>query len=83
MANRRGIAGQTALAPSATRLYQQSVRRQCLEKEMRLAREIQAGFLPEDCPACSGWDIGVDWRAARGVGGDCYGFPEIGTAGSA
>jgi sigma-B regulation protein RsbU (phosphoserine phosphatase) len=78
MAILNGIAGQTALALSASRLYQQSVRHQSLENEMRLAREIQAGFLPEHCPAYPGWDIAVDWRAARGVGGDYYDFIEFG-----
>ncbi|MFO7698418.1 MAG: SpoIIE family protein phosphatase [Anaerolineae bacterium] len=78
MAILSGIAGQTALAISATRLYQQSVRHESLEHELRLAREIQESFLPEHCPDYPGWEIAVDWRAARGVGGDYYDFIEFG-----
>jgi len=73
-----GIAGQTALAISATRLYQQSVQQQRFEHEMRLARDIQASFLPERCPSPPGWQIAVDWRAARSVGGDYYDLIEFG-----
>ncbi len=73
-----GIAGQTALAISATRLYQQSVQQQRLEHEMRLARDIQASFLPERCPSPPGWQVDVDWRTARGVGGDYYDLIEFG-----
>ncbi len=73
-----GIAGQTALAVSATRLYQQSVRQERLEHEMRLARDIQTSFLPDRSPQIPGWQIAVDWRAARGVGGDYYDFIELG-----
>jgi len=73
-----GIAGQTALAISATRLYQQSVLQQRFEHEMRLARDIQASFLPERCPSPPGWQVAVDWRTARGVGGDYYDLIEFG-----
>ncbi len=68
----RGIASQTSLAIAAARLYEQSVRQERLEHEMRLAREIQASFLPESSPDIAGWRIAVDWRAASGVGGDYY-----------
>ncbi len=67
-----GIATQTSLAIAAARLYEQSVRQERLEHEMRLAREIQASFLPEASPQIPGWRIAVDWRAASGVGGDYY-----------
>lgn len=67
-----GIASQTSLAIAAARLYEQSVRQERMEHEMRLARDIQASFLPEACPEIPGWRIAVDWRAASGVGGDYY-----------
>jgi phosphoserine phosphatase RsbU/P len=72
-----GIASQTSLAIAAARLYEQSVRQERMEHEMRLARDIQASFLPEACPEIPGWRIAVDWRAASGVGGDYYDLVQL------
>jgi sigma-B regulation protein RsbU (phosphoserine phosphatase) len=47
-------------------------------QELRVAREIQVSFLPEQCPALRGWEIATDWRAAREVGGDFYDFIPLG-----
>lgn len=43
-----------------------------LEREMDIAREIQAGFLPEALPAAPGWDVAVWFQPARRVSGDFY-----------
>jgi serine phosphatase RsbU (regulator of sigma subunit) len=43
-----------------------------LEREMDIAREIQAGFLPEELPAAAGWDLAAWFQPARRVGGDFY-----------
>ena len=75
-----GIASQASLAISATRLYEQAVRRERLEHEMNLAMDIQTSFLPECCPDVPGWRIAVEWRAARGVGGDYYDFVQLNTS---
>ncbi|NUR92827.1 MAG: SpoIIE family protein phosphatase [Nonomuraea sp.] len=42
------------------------------ERELSIARDIQAGFLPESMPSLSGWEIGARFRPARQVGGDFY-----------
>jgi serine phosphatase RsbU (regulator of sigma subunit) len=47
-------------------------------QELRVAREIQVSFLPEQCPSLPGWEIAADWRAAREVGGDFYDFIPLG-----
>ncbi|NLT74569.1 MAG: SpoIIE family protein phosphatase [Chloroflexi bacterium] len=77
MAILTGIAGQTALAISGMRLYERSISQERMEHEMRLAGEIQASFLPERCPQIPGWDIAVEWLAARGVSGDYYDLIEF------
>jgi len=69
-----GIASQAALAIEAAELYAQTLLQQRLEREMELAREIQAAFLPDATPSLPGWQVAVAWRAARGVGGDYYDF---------
>jgi len=73
-----GIANQTALAIEASQFYQQTLRQERLQREMELAGEIQASFLPECCPKVEGWQFAVEWRAARGVGGDYYDFIPLG-----
>ncbi len=67
-----GIAHQIALAIEADTFYKQAIQQQRTERELELAREIQASFVPERFPDVPGWQFGVEWRAARGVGGDFY-----------
>ncbi len=43
-----------------------------LEREMDIAREIQAGFLPDELPVVAGWDMAACFLPARRVGGDFY-----------
>jgi sigma-B regulation protein RsbU (phosphoserine phosphatase) len=48
--------------------------RERLEREIEVAQNIQASFLPDACPEFPGWDICAFWRSARQVGGDFYDF---------
>jgi sigma-B regulation protein RsbU (phosphoserine phosphatase) len=43
-----------------------------LERELEIGREIQSGFLPDEIPQPSGWEIVTYFRAAREVAGDYY-----------
>lgn len=45
---------------------------QSLQKEMAIASEIQAGFLPSEIPETDYWDLAVYFKAAREVAGDFY-----------
>ena len=73
-----GIANQTSLAIEAAQFYGQTLRQERLQREMELASEIQESFLPECCPETAGWEFAIEWRAARGVGGDYYDFIRLG-----
>jgi sigma-B regulation protein RsbU (phosphoserine phosphatase) len=42
------------------------------EQDLDIAREIQAGFLPESLPSPHGWELAARTRPARQVGGDFY-----------
>jgi sigma-B regulation protein RsbU (phosphoserine phosphatase) len=42
------------------------------ERELKIGREIQEGFLPEGLPTPEGWDLDVRFRPARKVAGDFY-----------
>jgi two-component system response regulator len=43
-----------------------------LERELDIAREIQASFLPDALPEIPGWEIEVCFHPARQVAGDFY-----------
>lgn len=43
-----------------------------LEREIDIARDIQAGFLPAELPRADGWELAACFEPARQVGGDFY-----------
>ena len=43
-----------------------------LESDLQTARDIQAGFLPEQLPQLDGWQVAAHFRPAREVAGDFY-----------
>jgi serine phosphatase RsbU (regulator of sigma subunit)/putative methionine-R-sulfoxide reductase with GAF domain len=67
-----GIARQISLRLENTRLIEEAAVRRSLENELAMARDIQASFLPDSLPTHSDWEIGIQWTAAREVGGDFY-----------
>ena len=69
-----GIAHQISLRLENTRLIEEAAARRSLEREIAMARDIQASFLPSHVPTHPGWEIGSTWRVARDVGGDFYDF---------
>jgi sigma-B regulation protein RsbU (phosphoserine phosphatase) len=72
-----GVAQQAATAIQNARLYVESVERQKLERELQLARQIQASFLPAHVPQVPGWDLAAYWEGARQVSGDFYDFVSL------
>ena len=69
-----GVAQHTATAIQNAQLHIESVERQKLERELQLARQIQASFLPDETPQVPGWDLAAFWQGARQVSGDFYDF---------
>jgi phosphoserine phosphatase RsbU/P len=69
-----GIAHQLAMAMESARLARDLAEQQRLENELEVARDIQASFLPKECPHVAGWEVDAFWHAARQVGGDFYDF---------
>jgi len=48
------------------------------ERDIEIARRIQASFLPEELPRLPGWEIAASFQPARQVAGDFYdAFPLI------
>jgi sigma-B regulation protein RsbU (phosphoserine phosphatase) len=68
----KGITQQAAIAIKNELLQHDAVKSEIMERELQLAREIQAAFLPDKIPEVPGWDFDVRWQPARQVGGDFY-----------
>jgi serine phosphatase RsbU (regulator of sigma subunit)/putative methionine-R-sulfoxide reductase with GAF domain len=69
-----GIANQTAIAVESDRLTREAAEQERLARELEVAQQIQASFLPESPPTLPGWEVAAHWRSARSVGGDFYDF---------
>jgi phosphoserine phosphatase RsbU/P len=68
------LSAHVALALEKAQLHRERLQKEKLERDLELAREIQAGFLPEAPPAFPGVEIAVSHRASQMVGGDYYDF---------
>ncbi len=70
-----------ALALEKAQLHRERVEKEKMERDLELAREIQAGFLPEAPPEWKGVEIAVSHRASQRVGGDYYDFLPVKSGG--
>jgi serine phosphatase RsbU (regulator of sigma subunit) len=71
------MANQAAIAIERARLHQEEIRRERLEKEMAVGRQIQLSLLPKSNPVVNGWQFASIYQAANQVGGDFYDFFEL------
>jgi serine phosphatase RsbU (regulator of sigma subunit)/GAF domain-containing protein len=67
-----GIGHQVSLRLENARLIEEVALRRSLERELMMARNIQASFLPDSMPRVQGWELAAAWEVAREVGGDFY-----------
>jgi sigma-B regulation protein RsbU (phosphoserine phosphatase) len=79
------ISASAAIAIENARLYQIAVEQGRIERELQMAREVQANFIPRDTPHIPGWEFSADWQSAFEVSGDFYDFiygeqPQLGIA---
>lgn len=68
------FASSAAFAIENARLYQLAVEKGRLERELQVARQVQASLLPHGMPRLPGWDVAAAWLPAREVAGDYYDF---------
>jgi len=67
------VGAQVAIALERARLYDVThAQRLRLERELKLAREIQDSLLPETLPQVPGFSLAADWRSALEMAGDFY-----------
>jgi serine phosphatase RsbU (regulator of sigma subunit)/GAF domain-containing protein len=67
-----GIGHQVSLRLENARLIEEVAQRRSLERELMMARNIQASFLPDRMPRIQGWELAAAWEVAHEVGGDFY-----------
>ena len=68
------FAAQAATAVERARTARDLVEQRRLERELAIARQIQASFLPEKAPHVEGFDLAGTTQAHDEVGGDYYDF---------
>jgi len=71
------IAASAAIAIENARLYQVSVEKGRMERELQIAHQMQVSLLPKAIPQPPGWKFSAFWQPARQVAGDYYDFIPI------
>lgn len=66
------LASVAAMRIRNTRLTEEALERERLERDVALARQIQVGLLPSALPEIEGWQIYAHNIPSRGVSGDFY-----------
>src|SRR5262249_19943149 len=74
------LSAHVALALEKAQLHRERIEEEKMERDLALAREIQAGFLPDAPPIWKG-QISVSHRASQMVGGDYYDFLPVNAGG--
>jgi sigma-B regulation protein RsbU (phosphoserine phosphatase) len=70
----KSLAAQIASALQSAQLYAQTQAHQKVTRELAMAGQIQASFLPSSLPSLTGWQITVTLEPARETSGDFYDF---------
>ncbi len=74
----RAFSDQAAIAVQNARLVEESIVKERLEQELRIAHEAQMKLLPKQMPKIKGIEIDAVCITANEVGGDYYDFFELG-----
>ncbi|HYT93279.1 MAG TPA: SpoIIE family protein phosphatase [Gemmataceae bacterium] len=68
------VAGQASIALENARLHESVVARAGLERDLKLAHQVQLSFLPKKPPQLAGYEFYAHYEPAQEVGGDYYDF---------
>jgi len=73
-----GFANQAAIALENADLFQASIKKERLEQELKIAREVQLKLLPQFVPEHDGFELETYFITANEVGGDYFDFFKFG-----
>jgi serine phosphatase RsbU (regulator of sigma subunit)/DNA-binding NarL/FixJ family response regulator len=73
----RSLAAQIASVLRSAEVHAQTVAQQKVARELALAGQIQASFLPGDLPDLPGWQLAAKLDPARETSGDFYDFVSL------
>jgi serine phosphatase RsbU (regulator of sigma subunit)/pSer/pThr/pTyr-binding forkhead associated (FHA) protein len=71
------VASQAAIAIQNASLHEDSLERERLDRDLKLAEQIQKRFLPQDVPSIPGYQFFAHYEPAYEVGGDYYDFAPL------
>ena len=72
------LGNQAAVAIRNAKFYQTVIKKQKLDNDLKIAKDIQYILLPKSCPKVSGLDISAWNKSAMEIGGDYYDFIDVG-----
>jgi serine phosphatase RsbU (regulator of sigma subunit) len=68
------VASQAAIALENARLHEDLLARDRLQRDLKLAQQVQLSFLPHQLPQLPGYEFFAHYESAQEVGGDYYDF---------
>jgi serine phosphatase RsbU (regulator of sigma subunit) len=71
------VAGQAAISIQNATLHESLIERERLDRDLRLAEQVQKRFLPQSVPEIPGYEFFSHYEPAYEVGGDYYDFVQL------
>ncbi len=68
------VAGQAAISIQNAMLHESLLERERIDRDLKLAEQVQKRFLPQSTPQIAGYDFYAHYEPAYEVGGDYYDF---------
>ena len=73
----KAVAAQAAAAIENTRLYEETLRAKELEKQVKMASEVQQRMVPHEAPQIEGVELACVYVPCHALGGDLYDYIEL------
>ncbi len=70
----KSLAAQIASTLHSAQVYAQTLAHETVARELAMAGQIQASFLPSELPDVTGWQLAAKLKPARETSGDFYDF---------
>jgi serine phosphatase RsbU (regulator of sigma subunit) len=71
------VAAQAGIAIRNARLHEAAIEQQAVQRDIKLARDVQMSFLPHDEPEIDGYDFYHYYLPAHHVGGDYFDYLKL------